>query len=172
MDTSLFFLFTSLFSSPPGELWEICCSLTQLYPTPCDPMDCSTPGFPVFHHLSELAQTHVRWVGDAIQPSHPLLSPLLLPSVFSSVSALHIRWPKYWRFGASLFMNIQGWFLLGFTGLSSLWSKGLSRVFPDLFSSSRGPPWQIQAQRKCWVVRNFNRRLEIRYGCQLPYSHW
>ena len=38
-------------------------------------MDCSTPGFPVLHHLPELAQTHVRWVGDAIQPSHPLLSP-------------------------------------------------------------------------------------------------
>ena len=41
----------------------------------CDPMDCSTPGFPVLHHLPELAQTHVRWVGDVIQPSCPLLSP-------------------------------------------------------------------------------------------------
>ena len=39
------------------------------------PMDCSTPGFPVLHHLLELAQTHVHWVGDAIQPSHPLSSP-------------------------------------------------------------------------------------------------
>ena len=44
-------------------------------PTFCDPMDCSTPGFPVLHHLPELVQTHVHWVGDAIQPSHPLLSP-------------------------------------------------------------------------------------------------
>ena len=42
----------------------------------CDaPMDCSMPGFPVFHHLLELAQTHVQGVGDAMQPSHPLLSP-------------------------------------------------------------------------------------------------
>ena len=41
----------------------------------CDPMDCSTPGFPVYHQLSELAQTHIHWVGDAIQPSHPLSSP-------------------------------------------------------------------------------------------------
>jgi len=41
----------------------------------CDPMDCSTPGLPVHHQLPELAQTHVRQVGDAIQPSHPLLSP-------------------------------------------------------------------------------------------------
>ena len=38
-------------------------------------MDCSTPGFPVLHYLPEFAQTHVHWVGDAIQPSHPLLSP-------------------------------------------------------------------------------------------------
>ena len=41
----------------------------------CDPMDCSMPGFPVHHQLQELAQTHVHWVGDAIQPSHPLLLP-------------------------------------------------------------------------------------------------
>ena len=41
----------------------------------CDPMDCSMPGFPVLHHLPELSQTHVYWVNDAIQPSHPLLSP-------------------------------------------------------------------------------------------------
>ena len=41
----------------------------------CNPTDCSTLGFPVLHHLPELAQTHVHWVGDAIQPSHPLLSP-------------------------------------------------------------------------------------------------
>ena len=43
--------------------------------TLCDPMDCSTPGFPVHHQLPELAQTHVHRVSDAIQPSHPLLSP-------------------------------------------------------------------------------------------------
>ena len=50
-------------------------SVTQSYPTLCDPMDCSTPGFPVHHQLSELAQTHVHQVGDAVQPSHPLSSP-------------------------------------------------------------------------------------------------
>ena len=47
----------------------------QLCPTLWDPMDCSTPVFPVHHQLPELAQTHVHWVGDAIQPSHPLLPP-------------------------------------------------------------------------------------------------
>ena len=50
-------------------------SVTQSCPTLCDPMDCSTPVFPVRHQLHELAQTHVHWVDDTIQPSHPLLSP-------------------------------------------------------------------------------------------------
>ena len=50
-------------------------SVTQSCPTLCDPMDCSTAGFPVHHQLLELTQTHVHLVGDAVQPSHPLLSP-------------------------------------------------------------------------------------------------
>jgi len=81
-------------------------SVTQLCPTLCDPVDCSTLGFPV-HHLPELAQTHVHWVNDAIQPSHPLLSPSPA-SIFSSIrvffneSALHIRWPNYWSFSYSI----------------------------------------------------------------------
>ena len=50
-------------------------SVTQSCLTLCDPMDCSTPGFPVHHQLLELIKTHVHWVGDAIQPSHPLSSP-------------------------------------------------------------------------------------------------
>ena len=50
-------------------------SVAQSYPSLCDPMDCSMPGFPVHYQLPELAQTHVHRVGDAIQPSHPLSSP-------------------------------------------------------------------------------------------------
>jgi len=50
-------------------------SVTQSCLTLCDPMDCSTPGLPVYHQLPEFTQTHVNWVGDAIQPSHPLSSP-------------------------------------------------------------------------------------------------
>ena len=50
-------------------------SVAQLCPTLCDPRDCSTPGFPVHHQLLEFTQTHVHWVGDAIQPSHSLSSP-------------------------------------------------------------------------------------------------
>ena len=71
-------------------------------------MDCSTPGFPVLHHLPELAQTHVHWVGDAIQPFHPLWSSscpafnLTQLRVLSNESALPIRWPKYWNFSFSI----------------------------------------------------------------------
>ena len=52
-----------------------CCSVTKLCPTLCDPMDCSIPGLPVHHQIPEFTHTHVHWVGDAIQPSHPLPSP-------------------------------------------------------------------------------------------------
>ena len=76
----------------------LCCSAAKSCLTLSDPMNSSTPGFPVLHCLPEFAQTHVHWVRDAIQPSHPL-SPLLLLSsvfpsirVFSSESALCIRW--------------------------------------------------------------------------------
>ena len=53
----------------------VCCSVSKPFRTLCDPMDCSMPGFPVLHYLPELAQTQVHWVGDATQPSHPLLPP-------------------------------------------------------------------------------------------------
>ena len=81
-------------------------SVIQSCPTLCDLMDCSTPGFPVYHQLLELAQTHVHWVGNAIQPlilCLPLLLLSILPSlrVFSNESVLCIRWPKYWSFNFS-----------------------------------------------------------------------
>ena len=68
----------------------------------------TTPGFLVLHHLPELAQTHVHWVYENIQPSHALSPLILQPSifssnrVFSSELALHIRWPKYWSFSFSI----------------------------------------------------------------------
>ena len=74
----------------------------------CDPMDCSMPGFPVHCQFPEFTQTHVLWVGDAIQPSH-LLSPPSLPAfnlsqhqVFSNESVPCIRWPKYWNFSFNI----------------------------------------------------------------------
>ena len=78
-----------------------------------NPMDCSTPDFPVYHQLLELAQTHVHRVGDAIQPSHPLLPLLILPSVFPSIrvfsneSVVYISWPKKWRFSFSISPSIE-----------------------------------------------------------------
>ena len=71
-------------------------------------MDCSTPGFALLHHLLEFAQTHVHWVNDTIQISHPMSSaspPVLDLSqhwVFSSEPALHIRWPKDWSLSFSI----------------------------------------------------------------------
>ena len=75
---------------------DLVTSVTQLYLTLCDPMDCSTPGFPVHHQLPELTQTHVHHISDAILPSHPLSSPSLPTfnlsqhqGLFQSVSSLH-----------------------------------------------------------------------------------
>ena len=81
-------------------------SVTHSRPTLCNAMDCSTPHFNVLHHLPELAQTHVCRVGDAIQLSHPLLSPSPTfnlsqhQGLFQLV--LHIRWPKDWSFSFSI----------------------------------------------------------------------
>ena len=74
-------------------------------------MDCSTPGLTVHHQLLKLTQTHIHRVGDAIHPSYPLLSLLLLPSIFPRIrvflndSVLPIRWPKYWRFSYSISLS-------------------------------------------------------------------
>ena len=93
-------------------MWEdssySCCSVAQSCPTLCDPMDCSTPGFPVLHYFLEFTQTHVHWVSDDSQPSPPLLPPpppalnLSQIRVFSNESALLIRWPKYWSFNFNI----------------------------------------------------------------------
>ena len=99
-------------------------------------MDCIIPGFPVLHYLLEFSQTHVYWVDDAIQPSHPL--SLLLPSIFPSIRvfstelALHISWTKYWSFSFSNSPSNEylGWSPLDLTGLISLQSKGLLESSP------------------------------------------
>ena len=84
----------------PKTLLSSFSSVAQSCLTLWDPMNCSTPGLPIYHQLPKSTQTHLHWVGDAIQPSHPL-STLLLPSIFPSIrvfsneSALCNRWPKY-----------------------------------------------------------------------------
>ena len=121
----------------PHCTFHCCCLVTLL------PMDCSRPGFPVLHYLPEFAQTHVHWVDDAIQPCHPLSPLLLLPSlfpsirVFSNMSILHIRWPKYWSFSFSISPSNEysGLISLGWTGWISLQSKGLSKSLLQHHSS-------------------------------------
>ena len=95
----------------PCPFWSMyccCCSVAKSCLTLCDPMNWSTPGFPVLHYFPEFAHTHVHWVSDAIQPSYTLSPLLLLPSVFPSIRvfsnglALCIWWPKYWSFSFSI----------------------------------------------------------------------
>ena len=117
-------------------------SFTQSCLTLCNPMDCSMSGFPVHHQLPELTQIHAHWVGDAIQLSYPLSSPS--PPAFSLsqhqglfqwISSSH-QVAKLQSIGVSasasiLPMNYSG-LPLGLTGLVSLQSKGLSRVFSNI----------------------------------------
>ena len=111
-------------------------SVTQSCPTLCDPIDCSTPGFPVHHQLPQLAQTHVYQVSDAIQPSSVVpFSSCLQPFPASGSFPMS----QFFKTGGQsirllgsvsvLPMITQGLFPLGMTGLISLPSKGLSRDF-------------------------------------------
>ena len=133
------------------------------------PMDYSTLGFPVRHQLPELDQIHVHWVGDTIQPSHPLLSPsppaFIFPSIriFSNESVLWSGGPSIGASASASFLprNIQDCFPLGLIGLISLQSKGLSRIFSNttiekhqffsiqlsLWSNSRIHTWQLAKNR-------------------------
>ena len=86
----------------------MCCSVAQSCPTLCNPMDCSMSGFPVYHQLPEVPQTHSI---ESVMPSNNLIlcCPLLLPPsifpsirIFSNESVLHIGWPKYWSFSFSI----------------------------------------------------------------------
>ena len=127
--------------SPPGFLLSpcCCCSVTKSSPTLHCPVDCSTPGFPVLHHILEFAQVHVHWIGEAIQPSHPL-SPSSRSAfnvsqhqgLFQWVSCLHQMAKVLELQLASVLPEYSGWFPVGLTGLISLLSKGLSRVISSI----------------------------------------
>ena len=119
-----------------------CCSVTQSCLTLCNPIDCSTPGFPVHQQLWELAQIHVYQVGDAIQPSHPLSSIVPFSSCLQSFPASgSFQMSQFFTSGGQstgvsasasvLPMNIQDWLPSGWTGWISLQSKGLSRVLSN-----------------------------------------
>ena len=132
--------------------------------TLCNPMDCSTLGHPVLHHLPDLSQTHVHWLGDAIQTSRPLSSPSppafslsQHQGIFQWISSSHHRA----KVGASasttvLPMIIQNWFPLGLIGSISLKSKGLSRVF----SKTTAQKHQIfDVEPSLWSSSNIHTRL-------------
>ena len=111
-------------------------SVTLSCLTLCDPRNSSMPGLPVHHQQTEFTQTHVHQVGDAIQPSHPLLLlPPIPPSirVFSNESTLPMGWPNIGVLASAsvLPMNTQDLSPLGWTGWISLQSKELSRVFSN-----------------------------------------
>ena len=111
-------------------------------------MDCSSPGLPVHHQLPEFTQTHVHWIGDAIQPSHPLSSPSPLPSIFPSIrvfsneSVLHIRWSKYWSFSFSISPASEHSGLIAFL-TSPISQQGGGAQLPPLLPVQVSLPFQI-----------------------------
>ena len=98
----------SIFVKTKAYNWDFdLLSVTKSYPTLCDPMDCSMPGFLILHYWSllKLMSTELVMPSNHLIPCHPLL---LLPSIFPSISVfsselvLHLRWPKYWNFSFSI----------------------------------------------------------------------
>ena len=144
--------------------WNLCCLITKSCLILCDPMGCSTPGFPVLHYLPEFAQTHVYWVSDAIQPSQPLSSPSL-PALnlsqsllFQWVGSLHqvAKIPELQLQSQSFQWIFSIWFPLGLTGLISLKSKGLN---------SQGSSPAPQFKRINYLA------LSLLYGPTLTFIH-
>ena len=127
----------------PGYMFVCYCVQSLSCVWHCDTMNYSMPGFPVFHCLTEFAQTHILWVGDVIQPSHPLLP--LCPAFGLSQHQGLLQWVSsshlVAKFGASasasvLPINIQDLFPLGLTGLISLLSKGLLSLQHPIWKAS------------------------------------
>jgi len=154
-------------------------SVIQSCPTFRNPIDCSTPSFPVLHQLPELAQTHVHRIGWY----HPTISP----SVITFSSCLQSfpesgSFPRHWLFasggqsiGASasasvLPVNIQDWFPLGWTGWISLWSKGLSRVFSKTTVQKHHPEgvminhFDASATESLWVSYDLKTKSRENYS--------
>ena len=146
---------------------RFCCSVSQSCLILYDPMDCSKPGFPVLHHLLEFAHTHAHWVDDTIQPISPSVTPFSSCPQSFPASGSFLMSQLFASGGQSIgasdlasvfLMKIQGYFPLGSTGLISLQSKGLLRVFsnttvqkhqffdtqPSLWASSHIPIWLLK----------------------------
>ena len=123
-----------------SDSWMFCSfsSVAQSFPNLCNHVDCSMPGFPIHHQLPELTQTYIHWVGDGIQPCHPILSP---SSAFNLSQHKGLFLCQFFASGgksigvsasASVFpMNVQDRFPLEWTGWISLQLNGLSRNFSN-----------------------------------------
>ena len=144
--------------------------VTQSCPALCDPMDCSTPGFPVHHQLPELAQNHVHWVSDTIQPSHLLSSPSPPAFNFSQqsgsfpmISSSHQVAKHYWSFGFSISPSNEysglisfriDWFdllavqgtLPGVFSSTTVQKHQFFSIRPSLWSSSHICTWLMEKQ--------------------------
>ena len=153
-----------MFTAAPPSPVLLCYSVTKSCLTLQDPMDCSMPAFPVLNVSRSLLKLMSI---ESVMPSnhlilcHPLLLPSIFPSirVFSNESAHLIRWPKYWSFSMSPSMNIPGWFPLGLTGLISLQSKELSRIFSSItvwkhqFFDSHPSLWS-NSYIRAWLINH------------------
>ena len=123
------------------------------------PMDCSTPGLPVHHQLPELTQTHVHWVSDAIQPSHPLLPPS--PPAFSlfqhqglfqwvsflyhMVNVLELQHQFFqWIFRADFLISLQSKKLSRVFSSTTIWKHQIFSAQPSLWSSSQIYIWLLE----------------------------
>ena len=153
-------------------------SVARSCPTLRDSMDCSIPGLPVHHQLPELTQTHVHWVGDAIQPSHTLSSPS--PPAFNlSPASGSFPMSQFFTssgqiFGVSastsvLLRNIQDWFPSRLTGFISLQYRGLSRVFSNTTVQKH---WFFIAQLSLWSNTHIHTWLQEKPYTLITHIHY
>ena len=126
-----------------------CCSVAQLCPTLCDPMDCSTPGFPVHHQLLEFTQTHV---GDAIQPSHPLSSPS--PPTFNL--SQHQGHPRRTGHGG---------------GFWQMWSTGEGNGKPRLYSCFENPMNSMKRRKDRTLKESISRNWILVESRKSPFIY-
>ena len=148
--------------------WQfLCCLVAKSWLTLLDPMNCSTPRFPVLHYFPQFAQTHVHWIGDAIQQSHPVT-----PSPFPFSLSQHQSFPMNWLFASGgqsigvsasasisiLTMKFRVWSPFRIDWLICLLAKRLSRVLsstavgkhhffcshPSLWSNSYIHSWLLE----------------------------
>ena len=158
-------------------------------------MDCSIPGFPVLHYLPEFAQSHVLWVGDAIQPSHPLSSPFPLAlnlsqhQHLSNKLALCIMWPEYWSFSIRPSNKYSGLISFRVDWFDLLLSRWLSKVFsrttvqkhqffggqPSLWCNSHIHMWRLDRhfQNEHWITKKASLfRVYENIALGLAFSQW